>query len=142
MYRHVLAAVDVAERDVAGKVLAAALRFIDGDETTLHVLTVVPDAGMPLVGQYLPEDAEKKIRDEGLDALKALVAANVPSGVNVQHVVYQGRIYSGIISAAEKINADLIVVGGHAPSVVDAFLGPNAARVVRYASQSVLVVRD
>ena len=141
MYKHILAAVDVAEPGPSEKVLAAACRFIEGSEATLHVLTVVPDAGMPLVGQYLPDDAEKQIREEGLAVLKEIVASEIPDGVRVQHMVHQGRIYSGIISAAEQVTADLIVVGAHAPSVMDTFLGPNAARVVRYARQSVLVVK-
>ena len=44
---------------------------MDDSETLLHVLTVVPDAGMPLVGQYLPDDAEEKSREDGLAAVKA-----------------------------------------------------------------------
>jgi hypothetical protein len=52
--------VDSAERDVAEKLFAASGRLIDGDETTPPVLTVVPDAGMSLVGHYPPGDFEKK----------------------------------------------------------------------------------
>ena len=142
MYRHILAAIDLGEAESSKKILAAACRFVDGPEATLHVLTVVPDVGMPLVGQYLPDDAEEKIREDGLVALKALVAENVPDSVSTQHIVAEGRIYTQIVSSAEQVNADLIVVGGHSPSIMDVFLGPNAARVVRYAHQSVLVVRD
>jgi nucleotide-binding universal stress UspA family protein len=142
MYSHILAAVDLADLDSSKNILEAACRFVDGEETTLHVLTVVPDVGMPLVGQYLPEDAEERIREDGLQALKALVKGAVPKEVHVQHMVLQGRIYTNIITAADQIDAGLIVVGGHAPSLADVILGPNAARVVRYARQSVLVVRD
>ncbi len=142
MYRHILAAVDLADLDSSKKILEASCRFVDSDETTLHVLTVVPDVGMPLVGQYLPADAEERIREDGLQALKALVMEAVPKEVRVQHMVLQGRIYTNIITAADQIDADLIVVGGHAPTLADVILGPNAARVVRYSRQSVLVVRD
>jgi nucleotide-binding universal stress UspA family protein len=37
--------------------------------------------------------------------------------------------------------ADLIVVGSHRPAMKDYLLGTNAARVVRHAHCSVLVVR-
>ncbi len=142
MYRHILAAVDVVDPESSRKILEAACRFVDDSETILHVLTVVPDVGMPLVGQYLPDDAEEKIREDGLAGLKAIVSAAVPDSIQVQHLVLQGRIYTQIVSSAEQVDADLIVVGGNSPSIMDVFLGPNAARVVRYARQSVMVVRD
>ncbi len=53
-----------------------------------------------------------------------------------------GTIYQEILSAARKIEVDLIVMASHRPALEDYLLGPNAARVVRHADCSVLVVRD
>jgi nucleotide-binding universal stress UspA family protein len=36
----------------------------------------------------------------------------------------------------------LIIIGSHSPSMQDYLLGPNAARVVRHANCSVLVIRE
>ena len=43
---------------------------------------------------------------------------------------------------ADETNADLIVMASHRPELKDFLLGPNAARVVRHANCSVLVVRE
>ena len=43
---------------------------------------------------------------------------------------------------SEAIKADLIVMGSHRPELRDYLLGPNAARVVRHAPCSVVVVRS
>ncbi len=47
-----------------------------------------------------------------------------------------------ILKAAAESDCDLIVVASHRPALKDYLLGPNAARVVRHANCSVLVVRD
>ena len=48
---------------------------------------------------------------------------------------------AAILDLAEKIGADLIVMASHRPELKDYLLGPNAARVVRHAECSVMVVR-
>ena len=50
-------------------------------------------------------------------------------------VVDQGHV------AAEDDKVDLIIIASHKPGLQDYFLGSTAARVVRHASCSVLVVR-
>ena len=57
-------------------------------------------------------------------------------------MIAEGTIYERIIHCAEKTSADLIIMGAHRPELKDYLLGPNAARVVRHAECSVLVVRD
>ena len=47
-----------------------------------------------------------------------------------------------MINVAKEIKADLIVMASHRPELRDYLLGPNAARVVRHADCSVLVVRN
>jgi len=76
------------------------------------------------------------------EALHEFSAKHVPEGTRVQHITAHGSIYEEIIAAADSCKADLIVIGSHRPALKDYLLGPNAARVVRHARQSVLVVRD
>jgi nucleotide-binding universal stress UspA family protein len=52
-----------------------------------------------------------------------------------------GGTYQEILAHAEKIGAELIVIGSHKPNVADYLLGSTAARVVRHARCSVYVVR-
>ena len=53
-----------------------------------------------------------------------------------------GTIYKRIIKSADELGADLIVLTSHRPETKDYLLGPNAARVVRHAKQSVFVIRE
>ncbi len=79
---------------------------------------------------------------KALEHLHAFAKEHIPDDVRVQHVVGEGTVYEVILKIAGDINADLIVMGSHRPELKDYLLGPNAARVVRHANCSVMVVRD
>ena len=66
----------------------------------------------------------------------------MPDGTSVSQSVRQGTVYREILAEADAVGADLIVMGSHRPELKDYLLGPNAARVVRHAQTSVLVVRS
>lgn len=66
---------------------------------------------------------------------------NVPDDIEVHPHVMHGRVYDQIITAANKLGVDAIVMASHTPELSDYLLGPNSARVVRHAKQSVFVVR-
>jgi len=57
-------------------------------------------------------------------------------------VVRQGTIDREILDEAKKTHADLIVMSSHRAGLRTYFLGSNAGHVVRYATCSVLVVRQ
>lgn len=141
MYQDILLPVDLEDAASSARALEVAVEYAQASGATLHVMTVVPDFGMSIVGSYFPDDfAEKAIADTD-KRLHAYVKENVPDGVKVQHMVAHGRIYEEIIRAAAKASADLIVISAHRPDVADYLLGSNAARVARHADQSVLIVR-
>ena len=75
------------------------------------------------------------------EKLAAWVEEHVPDEVEVHPHVLHGRVYDEILNAANTLKADAIVMGSHRPGPTDYLLGPNSARVVRHASQSVFVVR-
>jgi nucleotide-binding universal stress UspA family protein len=52
-----------------------------------------------------------------------------------------GSVYNEVLREADRIGADLIVVGSHRPTMATYLLGSNAATIVRHARCSVLVVR-
>lgn len=56
-------------------------------------------------------------------------------------VVANGTVYEEILKAAKETKCDFIVMASHRPELKDYLLGPNAARVVRHAECSVLVIR-
>ena len=75
-------------------------------------------------------------------ALHDFVDQHIPEGIPVQHIVGYGNAYEEILRVSEDTSCDLIVLGAHRPRMEDYLLGPNAARVVRHAKCSVLIVRD
>lgn len=107
----------------------------------LHVLAVIPDFGMPIVASYFPKGFAKSAAAETQEGLDAYVAAHFPDAAHVVTHVRHGSIYKEIIAVADKIGASFIVMTSHRPGMQDYLLGPNAARVVRHAKQSVAVIR-
>lgn len=139
MFKTVLIPVDVALPDEARKILTTARELTAPWDCELHVMTVVPDFGMPIVGSYFDEKQE----EQGLVAAKAeLEAAVADSGIVATRIyLHAGTVYDRVIRLARKINADLILISAHSPELKDYLLGSNAARIVRHSKQSVLVLR-
>lgn len=141
MHKHILLPVDLEAVGSSAKALEAAVAQAQASGATIHVMTVVPDFGMSVVGSFFPDDFAEKALAETATRLGAYVSANIPDGVAVQQIVAHGRIYDEIIKAADSTGADLIVISAHRPDVADYLLGSNAARVARHAKQSVLIIR-
>lgn len=141
MFNDVLLAVDLNDKSSWEKALPMALDFIRASGGTLHVMTVVPNFGMSIVGQFFPKGYEKEVGDKVLVVLKEFVKTHVPEDIRTQRIVGEGTVYEVILNMAEKINADMIVVASGRDDLKDFLLGPNAARIVRHANCSVTVVR-
>jgi len=141
MYKDILFPVDLNQESSWEKALPTAVEYCKTFGATLHVLNVVPDFGMSVVGTYFPEDFEQKALETTREELHNFVRQHVPEGVKVQHIVGHGTVYDEILRVAREIKADLILLAAHRPELKDFLLGPNAARVVRHFDGSVLVVR-
>ena len=111
------------------------------NDAELHVLTVIPDFGMPMVGSFFPKDFSKNALTDAEASLAKFVEDNIADGVKVIRHVKHGTIYKEILAVADAVGADMIVMASHRPEMRDYLLGPNAARVVRHAHQSVTVIR-
>lgn len=141
MFTKILLAVDLNE--VAGSIRAAqaALKLADAESGELHVVNVVPDTGMAIVSASLGPDYREKMLKEARSELTSFLHDISPDLPEKCLHVAQGTIYDQIIKTADAIGADTIVVGAHSPDLKDYLVGTNAARVVRHADQTVLVVR-
>jgi nucleotide-binding universal stress UspA family protein len=142
MFQNVLVPLDLSDKHSWRKALPAAIALCEAFGARLHVITVVPEFGLPMVGQYFPEGYEEKLRQQAARQLKDLVAEQVPDAVPTKRIIAEGKIYREILNAAKSIPADLIVMGSHHPELKDYLLGPNAAKVMRHADCSVMVVRE
>lgn len=86
----------------------------------------------------LPADLLDKSLESSQEELKAIANA---TGMKMQVIVRTGHSYNTILEVAKEKNADLIIIASHRPGLQDYFLGSTAAKVVRHANCSVLVVR-
>jgi len=141
MYQTILLAVDINDLPESGHVAEAAVRMAKDEGATLHVVNVIPGSGMAMVGSFLGPEQAKAIKTEARDKLASWAQEVIPEFLLGTLKVTQGTIYHEIIKAAQELKAEVIVVGAHRPALKDYLVGPNAARVVRHAPQTVLVVR-
>ncbi len=140
MYDNILLPVDLGDDHSKEKALPAAVEFCRAFGARLHIMSVVPDFGVAAVSSFFPDDfADKAVAQttEGLHKLADAHAGDIDCSV----IAAYGNIYEEILRVSRDINADLIVMASNRPKLEDYLLGPNAARVVRHAPVSVLVVR-
>lgn len=141
MFNDVLVPIDLDQAEPSAKVLQLASELVTKTGGRLHVMTVVPDYGFHYVAQFFPSGYEKTMLAEADAALHAFVRGRVPADLPTQHIVAHGSIYKEIVRAAERIDADLIMMASHAPEATDALIGPNARTVLQTFKRSVLIVR-
>jgi nucleotide-binding universal stress UspA family protein len=141
MYSNILVSVDLGQPEGEAKAIETAVDYAKLFGATLHVMTVVPDYGLSLVGGFFPKEHEKQAIDHANQALHEFTGKHVPKEIRHRHIVAHGSIYREILRYADEVKADLIVMSASRPGPEDYLIGPNAARVVRHAKISVLVVR-
>jgi nucleotide-binding universal stress UspA family protein len=142
MFKDILLPVDLTHRDTQLKAVGIAAEMARQWGSTLHVITILPDFGMSIVGSYFPKGFEEKALAEADKQLREFTDKEIGTGIKTHHIVGSGTIYKEIMHYANETNCDLIVMASHRPELSDYLLGPNAARIVRHAKQSVLVVRE
>lgn len=141
MIQSILFPVDLNHHSSWVKALPQALDLARTHGAEIHVLTVIPDYGMSMVGSYFPKGFSENAAKETRAQLEKFISENLPSDIKVTPHVLHGPIYKEIQAAATSAGCDTIVMASHRPEMKDYLLGPNAARVVRHATQSVFVVR-
>lgn len=140
-YKKILIPVDLDEESSWVDALPKAIALASAFGASLTVMTVVPDFGAGVVGSFFPDGFAEKAAREAEIQLAALCERAVPAALRTERVVAHGTIYEEVLETARTAGIDLIVMASHRPKLADYLLGPNAARVVRHATCSVLVVR-
>ncbi|RMD50251.1 MAG: universal stress protein [Alphaproteobacteria bacterium] len=141
MFRKILLPIDLAS-DGHERAVAVAVDEARRHGAELHVVSVLPDLGLPQVGDHFRPGWEREALHELGERLKDWVARNLPADQPVRPHVMHGRTYDEILRAARTLGVDLIVIAAHRPGLADYLLGSTAARVVRHAPCSVFVVRE
>ena len=142
MYKKILLSVDLNDEGSWTATLEAALVMCRTFDASLHLVHVMGEVPEAVVKLYLPDDNTEKLVEQFTGMMDAFVDEYIPAEFDAVVHLCKGNIYTGILETANKVNADLIIIGSHRPTMSDFLLGPNAARVVRHAECSVLVVRN
>lgn len=136
MYKTILVAIDMshlAEGEAIVKL--AASHAAQGSKIIL--LNVVED-----IPNWAAVNLPVGVLDRSVESTKAqLKAIAKASGVHMDVDVRTGHSYDTILEVAKEKDANLIIIASHRPGLQDYFLGSTAAKVVRHANCSVLVVR-
>ncbi|WP_163558744.1 universal stress protein [Halomonas sp. NO4] len=142
MYHKIVLPVDLNEENSWNKALPTAVTLCRTFGASLHVVTVMPDFRMPLVGAYFPNGFAEKAHEALSEAQHKFIQEHVPEDIQVQSVIVDGSPWESIIKAAKKVEADLIVMASHNKrKFADYVLGPNAEHVVHHSKISVMIVR-
>jgi nucleotide-binding universal stress UspA family protein len=141
MFKTLLLTVDVNDLKGSERPAEVARSMTANDDVELHIMNVVPDYGMSIVGSFFSSDHNKAILQEAKSALESWASERFADVSNVRLHVDQGTIYDLVLKEAEAVSADAIIVGAHKSQLKDYLIGPNAARISRHAKQSVFVVR-
>jgi nucleotide-binding universal stress UspA family protein len=141
MYAHILVPVDGSETSAAAlreavklaKEQKAKVRLTHVYESIRHVVTegfVDITPALRRQGEQILADALTRVREAGIEATTALVAAG------------NRRVSAAIVEEATAAGADLIAMGTHGPRGVERLLlGSVAEGVARRATVSVLLIR-
>lgn len=142
MYKKILLPIDLNHEASWTKALPTALQLCRDYGASLHIVTVIPDFGLPLVGGFFPREYTEKAEAAVTERLKEFVLENIPEEIQVQRIVTDGKAYEAILRVAKQLKVDLIVMASHKRKrAEDYILGTNAMRVVQQSRRSVMVVR-
>jgi nucleotide-binding universal stress UspA family protein len=136
MYKSILIPIDLANVERSQPMIEVARKL--GDEGSQIILLNVVEEVPTWIANELPEGILEKSSQSARSELKALAKAAV---IKVEVEIRSGHPYKTILHVADEAGTDLIIIASHKPGLQDYFLGSTAARVVRHAKCTVLVVR-
>ncbi len=154
-YKTILYATDLS--DNAAHAFRHAIAISRADQARIHLLHVLPevDAAMinyisTVMGEDKLADFELEHKDEVRDQIRLRLhkfakeeLADHPEDLEriAEIQVHHGNPVVQILEAADRIDADLLVLGTHGKGLIrQAFLGSVAEKVLRKAHRPVLVV--
>ena len=142
MFNKILLPIDLQDTRLSAKAIKIAIDEARKHDAEIHVLTVIPDFGMPLVASFFPETTMDKALKEVAVELKKFIATNFPKDIKTQPHIGEGNPGDQVIQLTGKLSVDLIIIPSHTKSVQQVFLGSCAARVVDHVHCSVMVIKD
>jgi nucleotide-binding universal stress UspA family protein len=141
VYRRILVPIDLSDVELAKPAIASAAMMANESNGFIRLINVLP-VTPAMLAEYVPPDFDAQQRASAEEAIAIVARETGLAPSKVSAVVRQGNVDREILDEAKSMNADLIVMSSHRTGLRTYFLGSNAGHVVRYATCSVLVVRQ
>jgi len=141
MYKRILVPIDLADVELAKPAIATALMMAKASNGAIRLINVLP-VTPAMLAEYVPPDFDEQQRASAEEAIGIVAAETGLPADRISTAVLQGNVDREILDEAKAMDADLIVMSSHRTGMRTYFLGSNAGHVVRYATCSVLVVRQ
>ena len=120
--------------------------------TFLHVIVPMPDSVRVTLQNTLSVETYAKLQSDGISKLKEIIGQRIDAfcsselqdldwAPKFETLLVEGAIHRSIIEAAERLGADMIVMGTRTHSATKQFfMGSTANQVMRHSDVPVLVV--
>ena len=141
MFNKIVVPVDPSEVDFAKPALTAAANLAGQTGGEIHLIAVMPVMN-GYVTELLPADYEVGLEKETEARVRKLATDAGIDGSKLTVCLRSGSVYHEVIDEATRWGADAIVVCSHRPQMSTYLLGSNAAKIVRHAPCSVVVLRQ
>jgi len=136
MYKTIIVPIDVSHTEKAPAMISAA-RHLSDNHTSIVLTSIVEELPAHISAEFpgnILDDAKRNAQAT-LEELARDADLNAVVDIRIGHA------HTSILGLADEKDAYMIIVASHKPGLSDYFLGSTAARIVRHAKCSVLVLR-
>lgn len=139
MFKKLMLPVNLEEADTTRQAIETAMEIgaRDAELRLVNVQALLPATFI----EYGPPDYEGEVRLVAEKQLAEIAGKIDFPRERVSTIVRVGSVYDEALTEAEEWGPDLIVICSNRPTLAKYLLGSNAAKIVRHATCSVLVVR-
>lgn len=139
MYETILLATDGS--DDAGRALEHAITLASGTDATIHAVSVVETRTAYDNAIVDPDEVRKNLRNDAVEALEVVEKAAEEAGVECHTAVDEGPPPARLLEHAERVDADVIVIGATGRSQFKRLLlGSTAEQLLSESPVPVVVV--
>jgi nucleotide-binding universal stress UspA family protein len=140
MFKKILVPIDIDYPRAAVAVYQKAAAIAGLSNAVIRVVSIMPGFGMPIVASYVSDEMREQAENRFNESLEKFIRENCDK--NVTYRVRTGKNWKEIIKAADKWEADLIVVyHNRRREINEVFSGSCSQRVSDNANCSVLRLR-
>ena len=141
MFNKILVPVDIDYPKTAAIVYQKALDLSESTGSEIRLVSVMPGYSMPIVASFISEEMVKKAKAQLRETLEAFIQDHCKEPIT--YTIKTGKNWEEIVKAADKWEADLIVVyHNRRRDENEVFSNSCSQRVMENANCSVLRLRN